>query len=856
MTPRTAQTSDRGDVTDGSASSRAGEPRGGAGPRRWLLGVTTLVVVGLLGVVAVGFAFHRVYAGATIPSEDELAIPDPTLVVDRDGVPIQTLEPAAVRENVSVDRLPDHVPDAVLAAEDRGFYDHRGFSVRGIARAAWANLAAGEVVQGASTIHQQYVAMAVADIEDSYPGKFREVAIAARLDDEFSKDRILEMYLNSVPFGRSAYGIQAAARTYFDVDAVDLDLEQAATLAGMIAAPTAFDPERNPEGASARRDFVLGGMVELGVVDRATAEEHLGSELPELRTEPLFSYGPEAYFLDVVRDELDARLETDPAAGLTVHTTLDPQAQRLAHETLVEHVADVADSGALVTIESATGAVRALLGGTDYATQQFNVATDGRRQTGSSFKTFALAELVDRGYDPDDSRVDAPREYEVGTGPDTTTFGNHSGRGHGEVSVREATRTSINTAYVLLSEALGHDRVVEMSQRLGIRQEITPVPSSVLGTADLAALEVTAAYATLGAEGVRNDPYLIERVETHEGELLFEHEAAPEEVLDANTAAVVTDVLVDVVERGTGTAAAIGRPVAGKTGTTNDHRDAWFVGYTPQLTTSVWVGNRDNTPMDGVTGGSIPAAVWGAYMGHLVDDARSDPFPAPDTTDLEPFDDLAATEDEEDEPAPTVTHDPEPVPEPVPEPEGSAGDTTREEDMPEPAEEEDVADDGDDEVADDGDGGEETTDELEEELPDEVVPGDEDGGADGEEQDGGDGEEQDDGGDGEEHDGGDGEEQDDGDGEEQDDGGDEEQDGGDGEEQDGGEEQEGGEGDGGTEDGDEHLDDVTDDHQDTAADDVARDEAADDEAADDEAADDEAADDEAADDEAADDEEG
>jgi penicillin-binding protein 1A len=694
-------------VADQTETTSPIDPEPGPQPRRhrrwWLIGLVAVLVIGVLAVGSVALAFQRIYAGATIPSEDELVLDDPTLVLDRAGEPVQTLEPAAIRENVALDELPDHVPDAVLAAEDRGFYDHGGFSVRGIARAAWANLRSGEIVQGASTIHQQYVAMAVADIDGSLTGKFREVAIAARLDDEHDKARVLEMYLNSVPFGRSAHGIQAAARTYFDVDAADLDIEQAAVLAGMIAAPSAFDPERNPDGAAGRRDFVLGGMLEMGTIDPTTAEEHRGSGLPELRTAPLFAYGPEAYFLDTVRDEVDGRLEDrEFSTGLNIHTTLDPRAQQLAHESLQEHVGEAADSGAIVTIDASTGAVRALLGGTDYESQQFNVATEGLRQIGSSFKTFALAELVDRGYDPDESRVDAPREYEVETDTDRATIGNYSGTGHGEVSVRQATVESINTAYVILSEELGHDEVVEMAQDLGIRQEIAPVPSSVLGTADLTTLEVTAAYATLAAEGVRNEPYVVERIESHDGEVLYEREAAPEEVLDQNTAAVVTDVLADVVERGTGSAADIGRPVAGKTGTTNDSRDAWFVGYTPELVTSVWIGNRDNAPMDGVTGGSVPAVTWAAYMSQLVDGSEVTEFPVPDTSELEPFEDLDATGEEDDtvDPAPTTEPEPEPRPEPEPSPEDEepAEEEAPEEEAPE---EEAPENEGDDDGSDD-----------------------------------------------------------------------------------------------------------------------------------------------------------
>jgi penicillin-binding protein 1A len=740
---------------------------GRAGRRWWLIALGGVVAVGVLGAASVAFAFHRIYDQASIPSEDELVLADPTVVLDADDELVQTLERAAVRENVTLDDLPSHVPDAVLAAEDRRFYEHRGFSIRGIARAAWANVRAGEVVQGASTIHQQYVALAVADIDDSFAGKFREAAVAAKLDDEFDDDRILEMYLNSVPFGRTAYGIQAAARTYFDVDAADLDVEQAATLAGMIAAPTAFDPERNPEGAAARRDFVLGGMATTGALDRERADELLGTELPELRTEPLFSLGPDAYFLDVVRDQLPELIgdDVDVSSGLTVRTTLDSRAQQLAHDHLQDHLGDAADSGAIVSIDPASGAVRTLLGGPDYAEQQFNVAIDGRRQIGSSFKTFALAELVARGYDPDESEVDAPREHTIETDTDTVTVGNYSGQGYGEVSVRHATRDSINTAFVLLADALGHDEVAEMAVRLGIQQEIAAVPSTVLGTTDLSPLEVTAAYATLSAEGVRNAPYLVERVETHDGELLYEHAPDPEEVLTVDEAAVITDVLVDVVTEGTGTAADIGRPVAGKTGTTNEFRDAWFVGYTPELATAVWVGNQDNSPMDGVAGGSIPAATWGTYVAAVLEDTEVRGFPSPDTSGLEPFEDLDATQSEEEveaertpAPTPSEPHDEAPEDEA---PEDEAREDEAREDDDEAREDDDEAREDDDEAREDDDEAREDDEEDDEarEEEDDEDGADDDGDGDGEndgDDDDGDGNGENDGDDGE-NDGDDGE---------------------------------------------------------------------------------------------------
>lgn len=607
----------------------------------------------LVLVVLVSGAFLAVYLSAPVPGPDDLGGFEPSVVADQQGDTVDTLQPAELRRDVALDDLPDHVVDAVRAAEDRRFYDHSGYSVPDIGRAAWANLTAGEVRQGASTITQQYVSLVLTQVGEGHLGKFREAAVAARVEDELDKHAILETYLNRVPFGRDAQGIEAAARSYFGVSATELEPEQAAVLAGLIAAPSAFDPEQNPQGAADRRDFVLAGMREMDTISRQEAEALIGSDLPELRSEPLRSFGPNDYFLRVIREQVPSLVD-DPAVdvdeGLVVHTTLDQRAQALATEQLTAQLGDQPYSGAAVTIESDSGAVRALVGGRDAGQQQFNVAYSGDRQPGSAFKTFALVELVARGHDPDATRVHAPEEYDIEmNGGEGATVGNYSGRGHGEVDVREATVDSINTAYVQLGEELDPAQVASRAGQMGITSELPPYPSLVLGTGVVRPIEMAAAYATLAAEGTRHAPFLIERIENDDGEVLYEHDPEPEEVLDPNVARMVTDVLVDVIASGTGTAAGLARPVAGKTGTTNDYRDAWFVGYTPQHATAVWVGNLDNTPMGGeIAGGSLPARIWGAYMAELVEPFDVEQFGDPDTSGLTPLTGLEAPEDDGD----------------------------------------------------------------------------------------------------------------------------------------------------------------------------------------------------------------
>ncbi|MEX2505042.1 MAG: transglycosylase domain-containing protein, partial [Egicoccus sp.] len=686
------------DASTSDASPETAHSQRPAWVRGGLIVVAVLVGLGLVAVAGVGIAFWRIRSAAEIPAADELVIPDPTVVMDKNGETIQTLEPAAVRANVSLDDLPEHVPQAIMGAEDRRFYEHSGFSARGIVRALWVNLSSGDRQQGASTITQQYVELAVEDVDDSYLGKFREVAVATKLESELDKDAILEHYLNTVPFGRTAYGIEAAAQTYFAVSAAELEVEQAAVLAGMIAAPTAFDPADNPDGAAERRDFALQGMVEIGALTQAEADEMIGTDLPELRTQPLFEFGPDAYFLDAIRAEVPELIGEgqELGSGLVVHTTLHRDAQQLAHEVINEHLDDTDYTGAIVSIEVDSGAVRVLLGGRDYESQQFNVALRGERQVGSAFKPFTLTELVAQGYDPDRTRIDAPQTLIIEQeGDEDAEIGNYTDRGYGEVDMRHATVDSINTAYVRMAEELGFDAVADRAESLGIDGDLPAYPSLTLGTVGVPPVQVAEAYATLAAEGVHREPYVIERIERHDGEVLYEHEHSSEEIIDANAAAVVTDVLRDVVTSGTGTAADIGRPAAGKTGTTNNYVDAWFAGYTPQFATVVWVGNADNTPMDDVTGGSLPAAAWAGFMGPLMESYEAIEFPEPDAAALEawspvdesnvPTEEPEETETEEPEPTETETEEPEetePTESETPEPEP----TETEPQEPEPTE--------------------------------------------------------------------------------------------------------------------------------------------------------------------------
>jgi penicillin-binding protein 1A len=637
--------------------SAQGQPRSGlrqVGRTVALWVLPPLIIVIILGVV-VGSALAGDYRQTEIPPRGHAAIDPPTVIVAADGQEVRQLEQAVVGAEVSADDLPDHVLRAILAAEDRRFWQHSGFSVRGIVRALVANLRQGQIVQGASTITQQYVSLTTPGQHHSYRDKAREVVAAWKYERHLGKREVLDRYLNVVPFGRDTTGVDAAARVYFGVPANELDVNQAAALAGIIAAPSAFDPARNPDGALHRRNFVLDGMQEEGWLDQDEAERISSDPLPASRDEPLVQPGDDAYFVDAVRRQLEKLYpDRDLSRGLRVTTTLDGRMQQVAQRAVHAHVASQPYSGAAVVIDPASGAVRALVGGSGFVDEQYNVAIQGRRQPGSAFKTFTLAAFIEEGWSPE-STFPGPETIEVTTVEGPHEVRNFGGASFPELTVREATERSVNTVYMQLIEEIGADRVAEVAERMGLQGELPAVPSLTLGTASVSPLHMASAYATLAADGVYHEPYLIAEVTDADGEVIFSHTPSGERVVSEQVARTTTDVLEGVISRGTGRAADIGRPAAGKTGTTNDFRDAWFVGYTPQLATAVWVGMADNSPMPtGTTGGGAAAPIWAELMSEALAPLEPIPFPTLDGSDLETLDRV-----------PRVVRDPSPEPSPT-----------------------------------------------------------------------------------------------------------------------------------------------------------------------------------------------
>jgi penicillin-binding protein 1A len=653
-------------VADRSARARraprnqtAGRSGGGKGQaatsrpwwKRWW--VALLVFPALLVAAAGLLLYFLVFSRVPLP-EDIAATA--SIVYDRSGEEVGGLAAEAARDDVALDELPEHVPQAVMGVEDRDFYEHNGISASGIARALFTNVRSGSVQQGGSTITQQYIKNAAVGAEQTYARKVQEAALAIKLEREYSKDEILTFYLNTIYWGRGAYGIQAAARTYFDVDARELTVNQAATLAGMIAAPSNLDPAENPDRVDGRRQVALAGMLEQGWIDQATHDEVVAEGVPEVTEQSGVELGPNAYYLDGVRRELARVEEFDEGElfrGLRIYTHLEPTMQAAAQEVLAGAVAEgPTDTGSIVTVDPRTGGVLALVGGPDIAEQQLNAAVVSPRQPGSAFKPFTLQAFTEAGYSPE-SIMPAPAELEVEVdeGSDDYTVRNYGGNSYGEQTVYQATTTSTNTVYFQMQEEAGRDLVIDAARRAGLPiskaderhrtqrgddYEMQPNASLTLGVDEMTPLEMASAYGTYAAEGVHIDGHLVMRVENADGRVLWEPSLEEDQTIEVNDARVVTDALRRVIENGTGQSAQIGRPAAGKTGTTQESRDAWFVGYVPQLSTSVWLGNLDNTPIEGdATGGGLAAPVWGEYMARAVEGLEVEDFVRPDLSDLE-----------------------------------------------------------------------------------------------------------------------------------------------------------------------------------------------------------------------------
>ncbi|MBU1699386.1 MAG: PBP1A family penicillin-binding protein [Candidatus Eisenbacteria bacterium] len=570
-----------------------------------------------------------------------------------------------IREFYIEDRSPialPHVPkpflDAIIATEDRQFSRHWGIDLIGILRAFKADVMSGSFTQGASTLTQQLARNVFLTHQRTVLRKLREAVLAIRLERAFGKDEILELYINQVYFGEGAHGIEAAAYRFFGISAADLNIPQSALLAGILAGPNAFSPFRHPEKALSRRNIVLRRMRNMGSLSEENylvyREEPLGLNPPD-RISPLAPYATEMVRQYVIQNYGPEALFRE---GLTIWTTIDLDLQAEAEKNAIEHIdwvrktygkpqpftktgEDTIGLGplqvALVAIEPQTGSIRALIGGRDFAASPFNRAIQGMGfQPGSSFKPFVFAAAMERGWHPNDFIVDAPVEYEIPGASGSERYyspKNFSETFAGPVVLRYALAKSINVVAVRLLEEIGADNVIEMAHRLGIRSRLNPFLSLALGSCVVTPMELTNAYATLANQGIRTEPYIIEKIEDRYGATLEDHEPKSESVLDARIAFITTHMMQSVLDFGTGQMArqyGFNAPAAGKTGTTDDYTDAWFVGFTPYMALGVWVGyDRKIAIGHKVTGAVAALPIWARTMSFVADRKGPTPFAPP-----------------------------------------------------------------------------------------------------------------------------------------------------------------------------------------------------------------------------------
>ena len=532
-------------------------------------------------------------------------------IVGHDGSLIA--ERGVARDYVPLDMLPKHLSEAVLATEDRRFYDHHGIDVWSLFRALLANVQAGRTVQGGSTITQQLAKNLFLKPDRDLTRKFEEVLISIWLEARLSKNEILELYLNRVYFGAGAHGIESAAERYFGKSARHVSLSEAAVLAGLLKAPSKFSPLGNPGLARSRARVVLKKMQEAGVIQAETAREAAAQSVQFVLSRPPKQVSGAEYAVDYVMEQVLSRVG-DVRGDMTIETTIDAALQKRAQTVLRERVllegeTQDATQGAVVVLDL-DGSVRALVGGRSYAESQYNRATKGRRQPGSAFKPFVFLAAIEGGLSPDSITSDEQLTIKGWTPR------NYSGEFKGAVTLRDALAQSINSVAVRLYLDIGKRRVVAAARRLGITSDMLDGPSLALGASEVTALELTNAYVPFANGGAATTPFVVRRVLAASGRVLLEGKPRVSPgVIEPRAVAAMGDMLQHTVTSGTGRAAALARhAVAGKTGTSQDFRDAWFVGYTGHLVGSVWIGNDNGKAMNSVVGGALPAKIWRDIM--------------------------------------------------------------------------------------------------------------------------------------------------------------------------------------------------------------------------------------------------
>ena len=621
--------------------------------------IATIVAVGFLSfrsVSSVFAAYNDWIADLPTINSDSFNFAEDSYMYANDGKTLLAKFQLEKRDPVSLDKVSDYVKQATVDVEDVRFYEHNGVDPQGIMRALIVNLSGGDL-EGASTITQQLVrntALSEEAMDITLERKAREAELALEMEKNYSKEEILSMYLNTINYGDGCYGIQAAAKNYFQTKAADLTLAQAATLAGIPQSPTTYNPKENPEECLKRRNLVLDRMLTAGHITKqeydAASSEELG--LDPAADEPAQGIYAYPYFTSFVRDEL---MKPDNIygcsyadlfqGGLKIYTTLDTDLQDKAEKACKDQYANMEGDldAALVAMNPKNGYVEAIVGGNDFYKDQWNIATQGGRPSGSTFKVFTLTAAIEQGINPQ-SAIDCSNPIKLANDTEIYNFGKEN---YGKMSIADATAISSNTGYYRLTEKIGADKLVEMAHRLGIKSELPEYSIITLGTENVTPLEMSEAYSTIASGGIHHNAVVITRIEDKNGEVLFENADTSERVIDEKVAGAVTNVLRGVFEKSYATAygsgPSNGQTVAGKTGTGVEFRDHWLVGYSPTLTCAVWIGNRDySSTSESLTANSL----WHNFMSVALAGTEITEFPTvPAPTYKSPDSDLMYDED-------------------------------------------------------------------------------------------------------------------------------------------------------------------------------------------------------------------
>ena len=576
------------------------------------------LIVFALGVILAGLIALKFYL-MSLPPIKNLNSLKPNIVTTfcaNDGQVIKTFA-AYTYSNVELKEVPDTLVKALLATEDKNFYTHPGYDIIGLARSMVANILAGHVVQGASTITQQLSRILFLSNEKTFTRKIKELQVAAQIEKTISKDKILEMYLNNVYLGSGAYGVKGAARIYFNKNLNQLSLSEMALIAGLPQAPSVYSPYNNKQLAERRRNQVLLRMYKMKYIDKETYDKAKQEPIVLSSMPTMYATNKAPYFCDYVMKEMYKLGFTENEivnGGYKVITTLDYKSQLKANEAIIKNLnawglTKQKNQAAVFSFSPIDGRILVYAGGKDYTKSQYDRVTQSARPSGSAFKPFIYTAAIEKGYSPNDMIDDLP--FKAGNWSPR----NYGNKYRGPIPLYTALMVSSNVCTARLMDAVGIRPVIQLARVMGIT---TPIPYDYtisLGSNSVKLFEMTRAYGVFANGGFKVEPYAIERIESSRGTVLYEaKKARTSKVLNLNTAATMTAIMKTVIASGTGKAANIGKPAAGKTGTTDDSKDAYFIGFTPDIVTGVWVGNDDNSQMGGITGGTVPAIIWKDIM--------------------------------------------------------------------------------------------------------------------------------------------------------------------------------------------------------------------------------------------------